>query len=283
MVGAELARLEPEDLDGATQVSVDATPSPGELPEARFRRIRRRYAAFIATDPDGAWVAREEGRVTGVAAGLRSDGLWVLSQLFVDPNTQSRGTGGALLERALAYFEGARGGLITASSDPRAIRLYARAGFTPRPALRAEGIVDRATLPASRLVIEGDVDDVERTAAVDVAVRGGARPHHIAQMLGVGNRLYLARDGRGYAIATGSGRLATLAATDDEAAQALLWRVLADEPAGMPVAVEWLTAEQGWAIDVAVRAGFTLEPGGPLFTRGELGPLTPFVPSGAYS
>ncbi|MCW2951529.1 MAG: GCN5-related N-acetyltransferase [Conexibacter sp.] len=279
----EVTRLAPEDLDGAARVAVDAMPMPGELPERRFERVRRRLAAGCATDPEGVWVAREEGRIAGFAMALTSDGLWVLAQLFVDPATQGRGLGRALLTRALRSAAGARGALITASADPRAIRLYGGAGFAPRPALSAHGPVDRRALPALELVRDGDVDDVERTAAIDRAVRGGARTRHIAQLVATGDRLYLARGGRGYAVGTPQGRVATLAAVDEEAARALLWRVLADVPADGNATVHGLTATQAWAFDVALCAGLALAPGGPLFTRGRVGPLTPFLPSGAYS
>jgi ribosomal protein S18 acetylase RimI-like enzyme len=282
-VATEVARLAPEDLDGAARVAIDAMPSPGESPERRFERVRRRLAAGCETDPEGVWVAREEGRVAGFAMALTSDGLWVLAQLFVDPATQSRGLGRALLRRALGYAAGARGALITASDDARAIRLYGAAGFTPRPALSAHGPVDRRALPALELVRDGDLDDVDRTAAVDRAVRGGARTHHIAQLVSSGDRLYLARGGRGYAVGTPHGRVVTLAAVDEEAARALLWRVLADVPADGNASLNGLTSAQEWAFDVALRAGLAIEPGGPLFTRGRVGPLTPFLPSGAYS
>jgi hypothetical protein len=46
--------------------------------------------------------------------------------------------------------------------------------------------------------------------------------------------------------------------------------------------VEYLTGDQGWAVDVAVELGLDIAPGGPVFVRGELGPLHPYVPSGAY-
>jgi hypothetical protein len=46
--------------------------------------------------------------------------------------------------------------------------------------------------------------------------------------------------------------------------------------------VEVLTARQQWAIETCLDAGLAFSPAGPLFVRGTLGPLVPYLPSGAY-
>jgi hypothetical protein len=48
------------------------------------------------------------------------------------------------------------------------------------------------------------------------------------------------------------------------------------------VHVDFLMAGQDWAIDIGLSCGLALSPEGPVFTRGELGTLAPFLPSGAY-
>jgi hypothetical protein len=73
-----------------------------------------------------------------------------------------------------------------------------------------------------------------------------------------------------------------LAARDDEAARDLLWSALAAVQPGATAQVDFLTAEQGWAIDIVLRAGLALSPDGPVFVRGDVGPMRPYVPSGAY-
>jgi hypothetical protein len=78
----------------------------------------------------------------------------------------------------------------------------------------------------------------------------------------------------------GSPRL--LAARDEEAAAALLWGALAEAPRGATVQVDFISAGQDWAIAVILEAGLALSPDGPLFVRGDVGPLRPYLPSGAY-
>ena len=46
--------------------------------------------------------------------------------------------------------------------------------------------------------------------------------------------------------------------------------------------VGFITARQPWAIDVALAARLTLKTDGAVCTRGKLGPLAPYLPSGAY-
>ena len=45
---------------------------------------------------------------------------------------------------------------------------------------------------------------------------------------------------------------------------------------------DFIAAGQDWAVDVALSAGLALSPNGAIFVRGELGPLAPYLPNGAY-
>lgn len=286
---ARFAPLGAADVDAAARVANSTIPpaagAPAESIDGRLARLRTRIERARATDPGGAWVAREDGEVVGLALALRSDGVWVLSLLAVSPAAQSGGLGRGLLQRSLTHADGCRGALIASSSDLRAIRVYAGAGFELRPAMAASGPVDRAAIPRGldALVRAAGAEDAERTEAVDAAVRGGTRAAHVAQLLDVPDtRLYLAgRAGeeRGYALGR-EGRVIAVAATDEEAAQALLWRLLAD--ARERAMAERITAGQDWAFEVLLRAGLAVAPDGPVFARGSLGPLRPFLPSGAY-
>jgi GNAT superfamily N-acetyltransferase len=99
-------------------------------------------------------VAAEDGRPVGFGILLTRGDISNLAELFVRRGTQSRGVGAAILAR---LFEGARPRRFTvASSDPRALALYARHGMVPRWPdwdLRAEA--KALDLPA------GDVATVE--------------------------------------------------------------------------------------------------------------------------
>jgi GNAT superfamily N-acetyltransferase len=238
-----------------------------------------RYERLLATDPDGMWVATDDEGIVGVAAGFRRASVWVLSMLAVRFTAQERGIGRALLEASLRIAEGAASCLIVSSTDPRAIRAYARAGFALRPTLSGVGTPRAIDQPGGTRV--GSASDLDLTEVVDRRVRGAARAGDLATVLDAGGRLILAdgSDGAGYAI-TRHGDLFVLAATDEPTAVRLLARVLAE--ADGPMQVRWLDAAQNWAIPLVLDAGLALYPTGPICVRGRPAPLTPFIPSGAF-
>jgi hypothetical protein len=57
---------------------------------------------------------------------------------------------------------------------------------------------------------------------------------------------------------------------------------LAATPPGATAQIDFLTAEQGWAVDVVLSTGLVLSSDGPVFVRGDVGLMHPYVPSGAY-
>ncbi len=254
-------------------------PEPPETPERR-RGALLRITHLIETDPDGAVVAeRSDGTLEGAALALRREGLWGLSLLAVDPGTQSRGTGSRLLAAALATADGARGAIILSSKDPRALRLYARAGFAVHPVLEASGPMRRRPAWPST-VRPGGLEDRPLMERVDRVVRGAAHGPDIEVSLEQGSSLFVLPE-RGYA-AIGDGAVRLLAALDPSAAQDLLRAALAASPPDTEVEVDWLDAGQQWALPVLLEAGLALRPGSAMFRRGEVGTCSPYLPSGAW-
>jgi ribosomal protein S18 acetylase RimI-like enzyme len=243
--------------------------------ELEVRRWRERIAYPFTTDPGGAFVAELGGRVIGVAEAIVRERLWVLSMFAVQPGIQSGGAGRALLEQAVGYGQETDAGLIVSSNDPRALRLYARAGFALQPTLRADGDVDRRALPSNHGGIRED-DDLESLAALARAIRGAPYTSELRYAFGMGARLWRLAD-RGFAVVDEIGSLWLLVASDEEAATALLWHALA--MAEGPTRVRWITSAQQWAIDAVVRARLQVTAYGALCVRGTPGTLQPFVPS----
>ena len=282
--------MTPEDVEAAYRIASAAFhESPEEQerlndrsPEEVARR-KDRYRHFLRHDPEGAWVADDGGRVSGAAVALVREGLWVLSLFAVDKDYRDTGVGRALLERALGYAAGTRAALIASSQHPGAMRSYARAGFDLHPTLKAEGRVRREALPTGLRVREGAKRDLELAAEVDRAVRGAAHGPDLELMLEGDCRLLVSETlaGRGYA-AEWNGSPAIVAATEPRVAQELLWACLARTPEEEDAECPWITGRQNWAVPVALDAGLSLSPYGPICTRGEVGPMTPYLPSGPY-
>jgi GNAT superfamily N-acetyltransferase len=279
--------LLPTDVPGADAVGWDALreliPEEFHPDDARLRAIRgqARIAHLQATDPDGCWVAERDGEVVALALALVRDDVWGLSLFAVRPGLQGQGIGRRTLEPALAYAEGRRGAIILSSPDPRAMRRYVRAGFRIRPCLTAAGQINRSRLPAGLRARPGD-PEADR-AVLDAAsrhVRGASHGPDHAAIAAAGGRLLVLGD-RGFAYHR-EGSPVLLAARDDEAAADLLWSCLAAGPAGASVHVDFISEHNDWAVAVALDAGLALSPDGPVFVRGETGPLAPYLPSGAY-
>ena len=277
-----LRALESADLDAATALSAAAFGVDIRDPELA-EGWRARIAHPLATDPDGCFIAKRDDRLVGVAQALRREGLWCLSLLTVDPALQSAGAGGALLERAMGYGADADVGLIISSSDPRALRLYGLAGFQLRPAFEARGAIDRAARPpADPQVREGGIADLDSLAAISRDIRGAPHTQDLEYALRAGCRLVRLGD-RGFAVAMPGRGVWLLVARDEAAAAALLWAALTLLADGERSAVRWITAEQGWAVEIVLRAGLRLAPYGALCVRGRPVPLRPYLPSAPFA
>jgi hypothetical protein len=172
--------------------------------------------------------------------------------------------------------------MIASSRHPAAIRRYALAGFTLLPTLMACGMVRRESLPTGLKAREGTEADLELAAAVDRLVRGASHGRDLEFMLRTGPRLLVADGTAGYGYAVvWEGSPALLAATTPEAATDLLWSCLAQSNDSR-VEVHWITGSQDWAVPLVLKAGLSFSPAGPICVRGELGPLTPYLPSGPF-
>ena len=277
------------DADSAYRMSSESIPdTEEERQQVRNRsaeeveRRKERYRHFLEHDPEGAWVAVDGDRVAGVALGLVREDVWVLSLFAVEEEYRNEGVGKALLDRALLYADGCSGAMIAASRHPAAMRRYALAGFTLQPTLMASGTVRRESLPAGLKTREGGESDLELASRVDRLVRGSAHGPDLEFMLRAGSRLLVADDPEGYGYAVvREGSPALLAAKTAQTAADLLWSCLA-QAEGARVEVHWITASQNWAVPVVLEAGLSLSPAGPICLRGELGSLTPYIPSGPF-
>jgi GNAT superfamily N-acetyltransferase len=276
--------MRPDDIEGAflaARESLFALP-PGETEQQLRERQLRRIGHLLETDPGGAWVADRDGRVVGVALALLREGLWGFSLYAVSLSEQGRGVGRRLLEVSLAYGDGARGHLVLSTERPAAMRRYSRAGLALRPCVAVAGIPDLARAPdVAARVEDAGTAGIAIADAIGREVRGAGHGRDLPRFLESGSRLLLFED-RAFAVVAPAGAIPLLAARDEHAAQAVLWAAIAAAPRGATVSVDFLTAEQQWAFPVVLDAGLALSPDGPIFVRGDVGRLAPYVPSGAY-
>ncbi|MEA2303907.1 MAG: hypothetical protein QOH43_1187 [Solirubrobacteraceae bacterium] len=252
--------------------------------EVRAPRGRARMAHLLATDPGGAWVAEAaDGEIVGVALALIREGVWGLSLLGVRPHRHGQGIGTRLFTPALDYADGARGAIILSSEHPAAMRRYARAGFTLLPCVAAAGMLDRDRLPAGLRSRPADLASEADRATIDRAsrhVRGAAHGVDVDALPAMGSGV-LVLPGEGWA-AHRDGSPVLVAATSEAAARDLTLSCFATAPQGASVHVDFMTADNQWAIGLVLDLGLALSPEGPVFVRGQTGPMAPYLPSGAF-
>lgn len=266
----------------ATFVELDTRlgqPVP-DFTDAVRTRGEARMRHLLATDPDGAWVAEHDGQVAGVVMATRRGGQWFLSLLTVSPQLQAQGVGRRLLDAALQTYEGARGGFVLSSPDPRALRRYALAGFLPQPGYDCSGVVDRSALPGDLRVRAGDLSaDGALVDSLVAELRGEPHGPDLQALAGLGVQVLVDADDQGFALVTPQ-RVVNLGARTPQTAQRLLWAALAESSGECEVM--FVGADQLWAVPVLLAARVALRPGTSSCRRGTLGPMTPYLPTGAY-
>ena len=130
-----------------------------------------------AETADRWWVAEEEGRIVGYARSTLRDGIRQLTEFFVRPDAQSAGVGRGLLERVFPP-EGARGRLLLATQDTRALSRYLKAGMLARFPVYHFGRARREVRYEGELKavpVPDDAGGLERLAAIDREVLGFRR------------------------------------------------------------------------------------------------------------
>jgi GNAT superfamily N-acetyltransferase len=271
-----------DDLEQAVDVAARAFEFEFTEPSERDGWVRRLGHA-LSTDPHGCFVAVERRRVVGVAQAIRREQLWNLSLLTVDPGSQSSGTGRRLLDAACGYMRPEDDGLIVASNDPRAIRIYGLAGFQIHPTLESVGVVDRAKLPPpDPRIREVGLDEIGQIESVTRMVRGAPYTRELPNAIAWGVQIYALEDS-GYVILRQGRGIWALGAADDDSAKALLWFGLHTlGPDVIWPLIRWATGTQQWAVQVALDAGLRLQPFGAVCVHGRAGTLRNYLPSGPY-
>ena len=255
-------------------------PEPEPRSAERGRAWIERTTHFLATDPEGCWVAEDTSGMLGFATSYTRELMWVLATYVVRPQAQGQGIGKALLAAALHHGRGCLRAMLSASSDPRATRRYRQAGFSLHPQMFLSGTVDRSAIPVIEKVREGSAGDIELMDSIDRRTRGSAHGSDHEVMLRLW-RLVVSdtSTGSGYAYVDPSGRVTLLAATNRRTATRLLWEALASTEGATEIG--HVTTANEWAVDVGMAARLDLHQEGYLALR-NMKPPAPYLHNGVF-
>ena len=291
MAGLTIRPMTPDDVPEAERVSDEGffdldtrrQRISGPAPERRSDPHRavwiERTRHLVGTDPGGCWVAEDETGMVGMATSYRRETLWCLATYAVLPGRQGQGIGKPLLAAALDHGRACTRGMLSSSSDAKAVRVYHQAGFDLHPQMYLTGTIQRSTLPVVEKVREGSASDIDLMDSLDRGARGaGHGPDHELMLRRWRLLVSDTTTGSGYAYLNERGQLALLAASNRRTATRLLWAALADGPE--EVSIAHVTGANQWVLDVGFAARLDLHQEGYLGLRG-MKPPTPYVHNGA--
>jgi ribosomal protein S18 acetylase RimI-like enzyme len=141
----------------------------------------------LKDDPDGLWVAEDDGEIVGFALSWVCGSLWFLAELFVAPGHQGRGVGNELLARTFEHARKAGAtnkSLITFTFNVVSQGLYIRHGLFPRlPIYLVSATRDtlRTSLSGEKLrttPIEPKSSHLRTLTQFDVSALGISREKH---------------------------------------------------------------------------------------------------------
>jgi GNAT superfamily N-acetyltransferase len=152
---------------------------------ARWNQTRGDWERFLAADPEGCFVAENNGSVVGTAATISYQGrlAWI-GMVLVDPAWRNQGIGKRLLAMALEYLDGCRISSIKLDATPQGKILYGKLGFateyeldrwqllSPQPAIRA---VEPHPLADEVLNRDREVFGADRSALLQSVAREHGR------------------------------------------------------------------------------------------------------------
>ena len=235
--------MRPEDVPAAERVSDEgffeldtrlqraSDPAPQRRSERHRQAWIERTRHLVGTDPGGCWVVEDGSGMVGMVTSFRRETLWCLATYAVLPGRQGQGIGKPLLAAALDHGRACTRGMLSASSDAKAVRIYRQVGFDLHPQMALTGTVDRSAIPVIEKVREGGTGDVELMDSLDRATRGAAHGPDHELMLRTWRLLVSdTSTGSGYVYLNERGQVGLLAASNRRTAVRLLWAALAEGP-----------------------------------------------------
>jgi GNAT superfamily N-acetyltransferase len=191
---------------------------PVEPSSPEFTRFK--VGEMMASPGFAALVAERDGEVVGSAFADERSPIVGIGPVTVDPATQDRGVGRALMEALLARETGRDAAgirLVQTAYHYRSLALYAKLGFTVREPLSViQGDPPRVSVPGLG-VRAAEHDDIDACGRLCVRVHGHERRQELQDAITAGTAVVIERPARitGYATGLGYGWHAVAETNED--------------------------------------------------------------------
>jgi ribosomal protein S18 acetylase RimI-like enzyme len=191
------------------------------------------FEACLAHDPDGCFIAEDDGRRVAMVTTTRYRHTGWIGNLIVPPEHRRQGIGQRLMTHAMAHVSGQGVRTIRLEADPLGMNIYRRLGFVDEfESLRFQlSAGARAGRSGAERMTEGDLPAV---AAFDAGHFGDRRDRLLELLFQQAQAAYCVRESgqvRGHALMVPSRlgiRVGPWVAADRGAAETLLDSILAD-------------------------------------------------------
>jgi len=158
---------------------------------AGWNQTRSDWERCLALEPDGCFVAMNEGRVGGTVTTIcYGQTLAWIGMMLVHPDFRRQGIGASLMRRALDYLRGRAISCVKLDATPLGLPVYEKLGFVAessltrwlRPPRSAEAVASDSALTARRL----EASDWDAVEALDRRGFGVSRERLIRALVKAG-------------------------------------------------------------------------------------------------
>ena len=282
-----------QELEKAEELVVssinDLTQRHGFGPMASLRPPH--FQSFsLQDDPDGLWVAEDDGQILGFVFSWVCGDVWFLAELFVAPGQQGRGIGNELLKRTMDHARKAKATnkvLITFAFNIVSQGLYIRHGLFPRLPLYffkvpRETLLARLQEPKFRFA-PVETTDLQRLADIDAHALGISREKHHRYLIADGAmKAVMLRAGDecvGYVYVSSDGHIGPLAvARPDVTGAALQTALKLAAESGASHISAFIPGTSDGALSVAVEHGMRITFPMMLMSSRDFGDWTCYLP-----
>lgn len=153
--------------------------------QAGWNQLPADWERMLALQPDGCFVAVEQGMPVGTVMTCVFGGVGWIAMMLVDEKLRGRGIGRSLMERALAFLEGQNVRSVRLDATPLGQTLYEKLGFAPQYALARYAGIPQSSMPPDEIasVIPAATVHHEAIFALDRAVTKTDRRKLISRLL----------------------------------------------------------------------------------------------------